>query len=196
MRGFRVSSPIGGDDVNDYLAHHGPDSRAVFAGRSLRWVELAKLATGVVAPDSASADAVGEELFLCPDGQSISLGSDRAHCFEALFDPSILMMSNDLVPGVGQLAARVLRTTPMDMKNVMVTGGNSLATGFIERLKAELPRNMNVRRSAAAPNTSAWVGASILASLSTSRFLFVTREQYDEAGPSCATKFDHDQCIE
>ena len=70
--------------------------------------------------------------------------------------------------------------------NMVLSGGNTLFPSFAERLKNEMttlvPSNVTV--NVIAPpyrKYLAWIGGSILASLS--GFRWISKQQYDEHGP-------------
>jgi actin-related protein len=76
---------------------------------------------------------------------------------------------------------------------VLITGAGSLFRGSAERLQfelgASLPGAFKVKVVAAAPierRFSAWIGASILASLGSFQQLWVSKKEYDEMGPARA----------
>jgi actin-related protein len=61
--------------------------------------------------------------------------------------------------------------------------------GFAERLEKEMkalvPPAKKVRIVAGSyQNFAAWIGGSILASLSTFQYMWITKQDYDEFGPS------------
>ncbi|XP_067878799.1 actin-like [Heterodontus francisci] len=125
-----------------------------------------------------------------PDGFTITLKSQRFRCPEALFRPPLVGLQD---PGLHILAFKSLQACCEEyrgrfLENVVVCGGTSLLPGFGQRLGAEL-RKLSSRGArvevTAAPyrGISAWVGGSILASLSSFQSLWIPRQQYDEMGP-------------
>ncbi|KAI9478357.1 MAG: actin family [Benjaminiella poitrasii] len=80
---------------------------------------------------------------------------------------------------------------PLLFNNVVVTGGNTLFTGFNERLNYELPLKapgskikIHAAGNATERKSSSWLGGSILASLGTFHQLWISRSEYDEFGAS------------
>jgi len=72
--------------------------------------------------------------------------------------------------------------------NVVLSGGTTMFPGITDRLQKELgalsPSSVKVKIVAPAERKySVWIGGSILASLSTFQNLWVSKEEYDEAGP-------------
>ena len=74
--------------------------------------------------------------------------------------------------------------------SVVVTGGNTLFSGFVERLQKELndktPQMFRVRVTASHSSSerkySAWIGGSILASLGSFQQMWMSKAEYDEHG--------------
>jgi len=70
-----------------------------------------------------------------------------------------------------------------------MSGGTTMFNQVDTRLKAELdkkaPQTMTVKIVAPPERKySVWIGGSILASLSTFEEMWVTKEEYDESGPT------------
>ncbi|KAG7661913.1 ARP4 [[Candida] subhashii] len=100
----------------------------------------------------------------------------------------------DQVRGLSQLITHTLSTIDIDLRasvahNIIVTGGVSIIPQLTERLYNELSNNnpgLKIRLHAVG-NTSerinqGWIGASVLASLGTFHQMWVTKEEYEEAG--------------
>jgi actin len=72
--------------------------------------------------------------------------------------------------------------------NVVLSGGNTMFPGIAERLWIELPKQSGGLRVKvlAFPERkhSVWIGGSILASLSTFQQMWISKEEYNECGPS------------
>ena len=72
--------------------------------------------------------------------------------------------------------------------NVVLSGGNTLFRGIAERMRNELaalaPETMSIKVVAPPERLySAWIGGSILSSLSTFKGMWITKAEYDETGP-------------
>jgi actin-related protein len=142
-----------------------------------------------MAMSQRSADA--EKNYELPDGQLITAGNERFRIPEALFQPSLVGRD---VEGVQDLAFRAIMSCDVDIRkdlysNIVLSGGSSLFQGIGERLTKELtslaPSSMRVKVVAAPERKySTWIGGSILASLSTFQGALITKEEYDESGPS------------
>jgi len=128
-----------------------------------------------------------------PDGQTITLNSERFRCPEALFQPSLLGLE---LPGLHQVIYNCIMRCPIDLRkdflgNFVLSGGTTMFSGFAERLERELislaPVTMKVKVIAAPERKyHAWIGGSILGSLTRFSECWVTRQQYDEVGPYVA----------
>jgi len=131
-----------------------------------------------------------EKSFKLKNGTEINLKNERFRGPEVLFKPNLVGLD---VEGIHHLLADAILSSPMDMRkdlqnNICIGGNFSKIPGISERISRELAEidievfeNCKIRLSAA---DSIWIGASILASLSTMSTLWITREEYDESGPA------------
>jgi len=141
--------------------------------------------------DAAMQSPDCEATYELPDGQMLTLGNERFRVPEALFQPSLVGRE---VVGIQDLAFRAIMRCDVDIRkdlysNVVLSGGSSLFPGIAERLTKELtclaPSSMKLKVvSPPERKYSAWIGGSILASLSTFQGTLITKEEYDESGPS------------
>lgn len=114
-----------------------------------------------------------------PNGYHRDFGPERFSIPEALFDPHTNMKG---VPGSAMGIAQVVTTSvgmcdidirPSLYGSVIVTGGNTLISGFTERLNRDLsaktPPSMRLKIVSSGGTTerryASWIGGSILASL-------------------------------
>ncbi|KAK6456591.1 actin-related protein [Scheffersomyces xylosifermentans] len=98
------------------------------------------------------------------------------------------------VRGLSQLITHTLSTIDIDLRasvahNIIVTGGVSLIPQLTERLYNELTNTnpgLKIRLHAVGNSTErsnqSWIGGSVLASLGTFHQMWVSKEEYDEAG--------------
>lgn len=96
--------------------------------------------------------------------------------------------------GLGQLIVESLNACDVDVRpnlanNIIITGGTSLVQGFTERVNQTLIKELpmlKIRVFASGNVTerknSAWIGGSILSSLGTFHQLWVTKQEYEDAG--------------
>jgi len=144
----------------------------------------------------------GEKQFTLPDGRTLQLSAEqRAAIAEPLFNP---MLIDEAAGGISQMVADCIRLRDRDgvlesktigrdgtsawFSNVVVAGGTSCFDGFDSRLQHDLalraPGGTDVRVTAPAERKhAAWLGASILGSLSVMQQMWITKEEYDETGP-------------
>lgn len=131
--------------------------------------------------------------FEMPDGSVISVGEQRFKCPEVLFDP---MLIGKEVGGIHKQTHDSIMKSDIDVRkdlymNIVLSGGTTLFAGLPERLTKEL-------KSLANPNLAAkikvvavaerkfcvWIGGSILSSISTFADMWITREEFEDAGES------------
>lgn len=136
-----------------------------------------------------------------PDGKlidSIKLGRERIKCPEGLFKPD-LMGSNGY--GIHELIHQSISKCGEDhqailYENIILAGGSTMFPGIRERVAMEI-------KALAAPATkvkviapperkySCWIGGSILGSVDSFGSMLVTKEEYQESGPSVV----HQKCL-
>ena len=73
--------------------------------------------------------------------------------------------------------------------NVVMSGGTTMYAGIADRLSKEItalaPASMKVKIIAPPERKySVWIGGSILSSLSTFQQMWISKQEYDESGPS------------
>jgi actin beta/gamma 1 len=132
-----------------------------------------------------------EEEFTLPDGNVLTFGNERFRCGEALFQPCFVGKEDE---GIHESAYCSLMSVDHDVRRqmwaVVLSGGSTLFPGLDERLKKEMyclaPGNVNTNSLSSAPSRpcSAWVGGSLMASASSFGQTGVSREEYEESGPS------------
>jgi len=131
-----------------------------------------------------------EKTYELPDGQVITVGSERFRCPEVLFQPSFIGKE---AAGIHQLTFDSIAKCDIDIRkdlytNVVLSGGTTMFVGIDTRLKKELsalaPASAKVKIVAPPERKySVWIGGSILSSLSTFQDMWVTKDEYDESGP-------------
>jgi len=132
-----------------------------------------------------------EKNYELPDGQVITIGSERFRAPEALFNPALIGLEQD---GVHQLTYNSIMKCDVDIRkdlyaNIVLSGGSTMYPKMQERMKKEVinlaPKTMKIKIIAPPERKySVWIGGSILASLSTFENMWISKDEYDESGPS------------
>jgi len=139
----------------------------------------------------AEASSDMEKQYELPDGNVITIGAERFRAPEVLFQPNFVGMESS---GIHKLCFDSIMKCDVDIrrdlyKNIVMSGGTTMFTGIPERLEKEMkalaPQGMDIKIIAPPERKySVWIGGSILASLSTFEEMWVTKEEYDESGPT------------
>jgi actin beta/gamma 1 len=132
-----------------------------------------------------------EENYELPDGQVITIGAERFRCPEVMFQPSFIGMEDD---GIHKLTFTSIMKCDVDIRkdlynNVVMSGGTTMYQNIADRMQQELkalaPESMTIKIIAPPERKySVWIGGSILSSLSTFSDMWITKDEYDESGPS------------
>ena len=140
---------------------------------------------------AASESSDKEKTYELPDGNIVTVGSERFRCPEVLFQPGLLGKE---ASGIHDTTFQSIMRCDVDIRkdlysNVVLSGGTTMFQGIGERMTKEL--------TALAPSTirikvvvpperkySVWIGGSILSSLSTFQQMWISKGEYDESGPT------------
>jgi len=132
-----------------------------------------------------------EQNYELPDGQIITIGAERFRCPEVLFKPNFIGLEQE---GIHKLTFQSIMKCDVDIRkdlynNVVMSGGTTMFNGIAERIQKEIkalaPDSMTIKIIAPPERKySVWIGGSILSSLSTFEEMWITKNEYDEAGPS------------
>ncbi|KAI8853978.1 actin-2 [Chytridium lagenaria] len=140
---------------------------------------------------AASKSSAVEKSYELPDGQVITVGTERFKAPEALFQPSMLGMESR---GVHEAVFNSILKCDRDIRkdlysNIVLSGGTTMYNGIAERMTKEItalaPSSMKIRVIAPPERKySVWIGGSILASLSSFQAMWISKQEYDESGPT------------
>eukprot|EP01025_Chloroclados_australasicus_P057549 TRINITY_DN717_c0_g1_i1.p1 TRINITY_DN717_c0_g1~~TRINITY_DN717_c0_g1_i1.p1 ORF type:complete len:377 (-),score=47.58 TRINITY_DN717_c0_g1_i1:345-1475(-) len=142
-----------------------------------------------LAAESESSEL--EQAYELPDGQVIKVASERFRCPEVLYTPSIIGME---AVGIHETTFNSIMKCDVDIRkdlygNIVLSGGTTMFPGIAERMNKEVtelaPQSMKVKVVAPPERKfSVWIGGSILSSLSTFQQMWISKQEYDEQGPT------------
>lgn len=132
-----------------------------------------------------------EKPYTLPDGNILTIGNERFRAPEVIFQPAL---AGKDVPGVHKLTYNSVMECDLDVRkalweNVVLSGGSTMFENYPERLLKELkglaPPTINVK-VIAQPDRKycVFVGAASLASLSSFQNAWITKQEFDENGPT------------
>jgi len=186
---------LAGRDISDYLQVLLRKLGANFhTSAEVEIVRDIKEKCCFVSTDPLAAEAEAETTvdYQLPDGQVIKLGKERFRAPELLFRPS--MMGSEYVPLPEALATAIskcdLHVRKELYSDIILSGGTTIFQGFGERMLSETrtlaPKDIVIKIWAPAKRTlSAWIGGSILASLTSFKGqMLISRKAYAEQGSS------------
>merc|ERR1719427_435619 len=138
---------------------------------------------------AASSSSI-EKSYELPDGQICTVGNERFRCPESMFRPSFLGME---VVGIHEGSFNSIMKCDIDIRkdlfaNIVLSGGTTMYPGIADRMQKEIttlaPSTLKIKINAPPERKySVWIGGSILASLSTFQQMWISKQEYDEAGP-------------
>merc|ERR1712031_94259 len=141
--------------------------------------------------NSMKDDCDDEKTYELPDGSIIAVGSERFRCPEVLFQPSLIGKE---ASGIHETTFQSIMKCDVDIRrdlysNIVLSGGTTMFEGISERMTKELtalaPSTMKIKVVAPPERKySVWIGGSILSSLSTFQQMWISKQDYDESGPT------------
>lgn len=136
---------------------------------------------------------LSETVYNLPDGGTVLIGNEARQAAELMFDPSPICGEE---MSITDLILNSVQNTEIDQKymfynNVVLGGGNTLITNFVDRLQETMNATLSdtppMKCKLVAPpdrEMSVWIGGSILTSLSTFQERWISYKEYEEFGPA------------
>jgi actin, other eukaryote len=136
------------------------------------------------------------ETFTLPDGNVINISNEKFLAPEVIFNPEINSLD---CSSLQQLVCDSINNVDVHLRkdflsNIVLGGGNTMIKNFPERLKMELqgmlPNNKDhVKINAQKERLySSWIGASVVCSISNFQQMWVSKNDWEEIGPSIIHK--------
>lgn len=191
---------LAGRDLSDYmckiLSDHGhmmSSSSERDIVRDMKETSCYVCANGVDAEMNTLQDSPVdiEKVYTLPDGNEIVLSHERFKVPEILFDPAICGRQ---LRGIHQATMDCVMGCEIDirrslLRNVVLSGGTTMFPGIADRLTSEIkalaPQQVDVRVTASPQRRYiVWMGASIVAQLSSFENVLIWKSEYDEMGSS------------
>ena len=191
---------LAGNDLTDYLIRllieRGYNvSRRIDDSKDMQYIKenLTYVAQDFDQEMSVSASSPTlEKTYELPDSNIITVTNERFRCPEPLFQPSLVRMESH---GIHEMTFNSIMKCDVDLNvkdlysNIVLSGGSSLFPGMADRIQKEVsalaPCSTKIKVIAPPERKySAWIGGSVLASLSTFQQMWISKQEHEESGPS------------
>ncbi len=189
---------LGGQDVTEYLTMLLTARKANFLqnpSQQLETVTKIKEKLGYIALEyeeelvKADQSSALDQTYQLPDGREITVSQERFKSTEVLFQPAMIGKE---ARGIHDIIFESINKSDIDIRrdmyrNIVINGGSTFFEGMVPRLQKELtmmaPSGTDIRIIATNERKySAWLGGSILSSLSTFQDLWIPKSLYEERG--------------
>ncbi len=191
---------FGGRRLTSYLTNLLNERENLFQSTGEQYtVKGIKEEACYVALDPKAAEkSPPEHACMLPDGNTIKLTTERFMCPECMFNPGLAMGKADksLQEFVMESVLKCDESLRKAMlANVVLAGGSSMFQGMPERLEKELNAiaPAGLKAEVKAPKNrkyAAWIGGSVISSLSTFKNMWLSKKEYEEGGAAViAAKF-------
>ncbi|KAJ6658792.1 hypothetical protein lerEdw1_019714 [Lerista edwardsae] len=184
---------IGGRDITSYLRNllleSKQNTRSLPEGYNV--AEDIKVKLCYVTPCAAHEHKSLPKEYELPDGFKLKISDALHKAPEILFTPSHIGKSS---LGIHKMTANSIKKCDPSIRtmlygNVLLAGGSTLFPGLDERLfkglESQVPQGVPIKVMAPPDRWfSAWIGASVITSLSTFKQMWVTAADYKEFGPN------------
>ncbi|CAG2203512.1 ACTB_G1 [Mytilus edulis] len=136
--------------------------------------------------DASAKSSQIEKSYELPDGGVITIGNERFRCPEVLFQPSLLEWRLPVYMRCSITQSRPQILTSDEICIIILFCQEVLQCIQAEKEMDAIIPNSNKTKIIAAPERkySVWIGGSILGSLSTFGQMWISKQEYDECGPS------------
>lgn len=179
---------VAGHDITEEVLHALRDQSRQGLSMEIAAEAKEKFCT-LLSAGEAGLEFGAKRKYLLPDGSSVSLGAQWKECADILFEPTLIDVESE---GLHILAQKAIQECPMDYRrslygDIVLTGGTTLLEGFPQelwkRIHELIPASINLQMHAPPHRKQlVWIGGAVLASLSSFESLWVTNEEWKEAG--------------
>jgi actin len=193
------SNNLAGNLVTKYFMNKIADELKIFnLANPLTIAKKIKEKYAEVRLDDKPIQERNETSFQLPDGNSIEVKNEKYEIPEILFDPAkfdidLKSIQEMIFDSIGEVDMNLRNSF---LNNIILGGGNTMINNFPERLRSELnkifkfPEEKNLVKINAQNERmySAWIGASVVCSISNFQHMWISKNDYEEEGANIINK--------